>query len=73
MKKNFKLDGIDCANCAAKMERGIQKIEGVNSASINFLTSKLVLDFDETKRAEILAAVQAVVRKVDPDVVVKKM
>ena len=43
MKKRFKLEDLDCAHCAAKMEEAIKKIEGVNDASVNFLAQKMGL------------------------------
>ena len=53
MKKTYLLEGLDCANCAAEVERNVAKLDNVNSASVNFLTLKMVLDvneegFDET-------------------------
>lgn len=47
MKKKFKLEDLDCANCAAKMEDMINKIDGVNEASVSFLTEKLILDAED--------------------------
>ena len=47
MKKKFKLSGLDCANCAAKMEDSIKKIDGVNDASISFFTEKMTIEADE--------------------------
>ena len=44
MKKKFKLQDLDCANCAAKMEEAIKKIDGVTDASVSFMTQKLVLE-----------------------------
>ena len=49
MKKVFKLIDLDCAHCAAKMEDAINKIPGVNKASINFMTMKLTLDADDAQ------------------------
>ena len=46
MRKSFKLENLDCANCAAKMETGINQLPGVNKASISFMTSKLIIDAD---------------------------
>ena len=48
MKKVYKIE-IDCANCAAKVEDAIKKIDGINSASLNFMTQKMILDLDETR------------------------
>lgn len=72
MTKNFRLVGLDCANCAAKMERGILKIAGVSAATVNFMTLKLVLEFDEAQKDSILPAVEAAIHKVDAAVVMKK-
>jgi len=67
MKKVYKMLDLDCANCAAKMEAGIKKIDGVNSASVNFLAQKLTIDLDETRVDEIMKQVVKTVHKVDPD------
>ena len=58
MRKSFKLENLDCANCAAKMEAGINALPGVNKASISFMTSKLTIDADAAD-AEALAAIVA--------------
>lgn len=64
MKKTYKLQNLDCANCAAKMERSIAKIKGVNEVSISFMTQKMILDIeDETIMDEISRAI----KKVEPD------
>ena len=52
MKKVFKLNDLDCANCAAKMEAAIQKLDGVKSATISFMTQKLTLEADDADFAE---------------------
>ena len=49
MKKKFKLVDLDCANCAAKMEGAIKKIDGVNDATVSFLTQKLTLDAEDAR------------------------
>ena len=67
MKKKFKMVDLDCANCAAKMEAAINKIDGVQEASVSFMTQKLVIEADEARFDEIMAAAQAAVKKVDPD------
>lgn len=63
----YRLKNLDCANCAAKMERSIQKIDGVYHAEISFMTQKLVLEADEERIAEILEKAQACIAKVEPD------
>ena len=47
MKKNFKLEGLDCANCAAKIEKNVKKLDGVKDATVSFFAQKLVLEADE--------------------------
>ncbi len=70
MRKTFKLQDLDCANCAAKMERSIKKIDGVNSATMSFMTQKLVLDADDARFDEILDEAVRVCKKVEPDMVI---
>lgn len=67
MKKKFKLQDLDCANCAAKMEDGIKKIAGVNDASVSFMTQKLMVDCEEDQLDEIMKKVVAVCAKIEPD------
>ena len=67
MKKVFKMEDLDCANCAAKMEAAIRKIEGVEDATVNFMTQKLTLVCDEENLEQILKKAQAAVKKVEPD------
>lgn len=67
MKKRFAMKNLDCANCAAKMETAIQKIDGVQSASVNFLTQKLTLEAPEDRFDEILELAAAACKKVDAD------
>ncbi len=67
MKKTFKMQDLECANCAAKMEDAIRKLPGVHSASISFMTQKLVLDADEDRFEQILDEAAKLVRKVEPD------
>lgn len=67
MKKVFKLQDLDCANCAKKMEDAINKIEGVESASISFITQKLTITADDAKFDEIMKKAAAACKKVEPD------
>lgn len=66
MKKTYKLEDLDCANCAAKMERAINKIDGIKSASVSFLSQKLIVETDENID-EIMKEVVKVCKKVEPD------
>ena len=65
MKKTFKLIDLDCANCAAKMERGISEIDGVKSASISFMTEKLTIEADDERFDEIMQEAAAICRKIE--------
>ena len=67
MKKNFKLEGLDCANCAAKIEKNVKKLDGVKDATVSFFAQKLVLEADDEKFDEIVKEIAALVHRVDPD------
>ena len=67
MKKKFKLQDLDCANCAAKMEEGIKKIAGVNDASVSFMNQKMTIDADDDKFDAIMEEVVSVCKKIEPD------
>lgn len=67
MKKRFKLLDLDCANCAAKMEAAIKKINGVNDATVSFMAQKLILDMDDAHIDEIMAEIVQVCKKIEPD------
>ena len=73
MKNKFKIKGLDCANCAAKLEAEIQKIEGVNEASISFMTERLVIECEENKKQEIMDKVKKVIKKEEPDVTIDEI
>ena len=68
MKKTYKLEDLDCANCAAKMENAVCKIEGVTAASISFMQQKLTFEAPDERYDELLAAAQKLMRKIEPDV-----
>lgn len=67
MKKSFAMQDLDCANCAAKMEAAIKKLDGVNDCSVNFFAQKMILDADDARFDEIVAKAAAAIKKVDPD------
>ena len=67
MKKVFKLEDLDCANCAAKMEAAIKKLDGVEDATVSFMTQKLTLVADDEKFDDILKKAAKVCKKVEPD------
>ncbi len=67
MKKTFELEDLDCAHCAAKMEEGIRKLDGVKEATVSYIAQKLVIDADDARFDEIMKEVVKVIRKVEPD------
>ena len=71
MKKKYNLTDLDCANCAAKMEDAIKKIDGVNNATVSFMAQKLTIDADDSRFDSIMKEVVNVCRKVEPDGVIE--
>lgn len=67
MKKVIRLQDLDCANCAAKMENAVGKVQGVNSVTVNFMTQKMILDLSDTDTEQILKDVVKACKKADPD------
>ena len=70
MKKVFKIE-VDCANCAAKVEKAISKIEGVKEVNINFMTQKMLFDAEDEKFDELLKLAIKTGKKGEPDFEVK--
>ena len=70
MRKVFKLDNLDCANCAAKMEDAIKKINGVQDASMRFMTQKLVIEADEANMDAVVDEAAKVCKKIEPDMTI---
>lgn len=70
MKKTFKLIDLDCANCAAKMENGIKKLDGVIDAKVSFMTQKLTIEAEDESFDKIMKQAQKVCRKIEPDCVI---
>lgn len=67
MRKVFKMIDLDCANCAAKMENAILKIDGVIDASVSFMTQKLTIEADEKDFPRIMKEAVRCVKKIEPD------
>ena len=67
MKKRFQLTNLDCANCAAKMERSVAKIDGVQNVSISFMAQRMAIEADEDRFEEIMDEVVKKCKKVEPD------
>lgn len=71
MKKSFKMVDLDCANCAAKMEREIKKLDGVTNASVSFMTQRMTVETDRESLDEIMKEVVKVCKKIEPDCIIK--
>ena len=67
MKKTFQMIDLDCANCAAKMERAIQNIDGVTHATVSFMSQKLTLEADDARFDQIVKEAVNACKKVEPD------
>lgn len=67
MRKVFKMEDLDCANCAAKMEDAIRRIEGVESVSVSYITQRLTLVAGDDKFDDIVRQAQKVCRRIEPD------
>ena len=67
MKKTYKIE-VDCANCAAKMETAAKKTAGVADATVNFMTQKMIVEFEEGQEEKaVMKAVLKACRKVESD------
>ncbi len=73
MKSKFKIKGLDCANCANELERAIQKLDGVESANISFMTQKMELEYDETRKEAIIQNVKKIIKREEPDVTIEEV
>ena len=67
MKKIVKIEGLCCANCAAKIEDGIKKISGVTSASLSFMTQRLVMEVEDGKEEQVMEAAIKIKEKIEPE------
>ena len=72
MRKTFKLTDLDCANCAAKMENAIKKIDGVSDASVSFMTQKLTVEAEDSRFEAVMEEIVRVCKKVEPDCVIHR-
>ena len=68
MKKVYKLTDLCCANCAAEIERDVQKAKGISSAVVNFVAQKLILEIEESADSvAVVKKIEKIVRRVEPD------
>ena len=71
MKKSYRIENIDCANCAEKLQNSLKKIEGVIELKINFLMQKLVLEADSENFSTVLENIIVQAKKIEPKVLIK--
>lgn len=71
MKKVFALEGLDCANCAAKMENAVSKIDGVNAVNVSFIMQRMTLEADDERFDEVVKEVMKKCRRIEPDCKIK--
>lgn len=67
MKKRFKLVDLDCANCAAKMEDAIKKVDGVKDVTVSFVMQKMTVEADDARFDDIMEEIVKVCKRVEPD------
>ena len=72
MKRRYTLENLGCANCAAKMERAINELDGVKEATVNFMTQKLVIEGEDEKMPTIIEEAEKIVKNIEPDTIMKK-
>lgn len=70
MKKTFKLQNLDCANCASKIENGIRKLPDVTDVKVNFMGQKMVLEAADDKFNIVLEESKKIIKKLEPDVTI---
>ena len=70
MKKTYRLQNLDCANCAAKMEKAIRKISGVREATVSFMAQRLMIDTEEESLETVMKEVQKICKRIEPDCVI---
>ncbi|MCI6551974.1 MAG: cation transporter [Lachnospiraceae bacterium] len=68
MKKTYILEDLDCAHCAAEIEKAVGRLEGVSSSRMTFLTQKLVVEVEDARADSITKEIKKIVKKLEPDV-----
>ena len=67
MKKIIKMEGLCCANCAAKIEESVKKLDGVKEASLSFMTQRLIMEVEDGREAELVEAARVIADKIEPE------
>lgn len=73
MKLKFKIKGLDCANCAAEMEREIKALEGIDSASLSFMSERLEIECDEAIKDDVVERMKKLIKDEEPEVTVEEI
>ena len=73
MKRVYRLDGLDCAHCASKIEKRVAKISGVRAAALNLMTTRLTIECEDDCTDKINEEIQKIVKRIEPNVVVKRV
>lgn len=70
MKLKFKIEGLDCVNCANELEDEIRKVEGVISVSISFMTQKMIIETNTDDSEQLIEKIKKLINKAEPDVTI---
>lgn len=73
MKKVLKLEGLDCANCAAELENRISKVDGLENVSVSFMMQRLTFECNEEIVKEKLKEIKKIIKKEEPDVEIEEI
>ena len=73
MKITFKIKGIDCANCAIQLENAIKKIKGIERASISFMAERMVIEYEDKNKEEIMKNIKKVIKREEPDATIEEI
>lgn len=68
MRKTYRLDGLCCANCALKIENSISKLNGVKNVSLNFMTTKLIIEANEDLLPYIIEETRKIIKRIEPEI-----
>ena len=69
-KLKFKIEGLDCANCANELEASINALDEVSSASISFMTERMIVETEITDKDKLIEDIKKVIKKSEPDVTI---
>ena len=73
MKMKFKITGLDCVNCAAELEESIRKTEGIKDISISFMSERMIIEIEDSRKEEIMENIRRVIKKEEPDVTISEI